>query len=549
MGGTEVNQSGIRDWLIARAADTLKCPPEEIGVEDDFAALGLDSLAMLTLTGDLAAWLNRDLPATLLLRHPSIEEVVEVLARAQSGELEPQLPRPSRDRQLPVALAQERLLKHAKLPPDRDTNLVNPRFVIRGKLDGEVLRRSLTEMVHRHEILRTTFGVEGGEFFQKVHPAGVALVEQVDWSSQEGVPSEEQLLNRGCEMIVHPMDIGSLPLFRALIIKVAEEDHRLMFSFHHLLCDADALRVFYEELGRIYAAILRGFPPALEPLDSQIADFAVWERDWLRRDGAPYQERLAWWREYWRAPPQPPRFPFALMEPASILPSSSCTANLPIDAEFGQRATDLARQMNVTLYNVCFAAFAAYLCARTGVQEVAIGTYVSDRKRVAAGRLMGMFVSMVPVRVKVPPCITFRALVLQLRDELDRVSLYRELPFEDLVEHLHKSGEEVPQVQVVFQHVLLPGDALHLEGAESQRWLEHGQRLATSGMSFSMITTGQTMALWTSFDGLLYDPEAVAGFMEGYADHLHAFVHAPDEELRRESSGGQQEWASMFGPG
>ncbi|HSI62168.1 MAG TPA: condensation domain-containing protein [Candidatus Saccharimonadia bacterium] len=549
MGEEKVNQSDIRDWLIAKIADILKCPLGDIGVEDNFTALGLDSLSMITLTGDLAAWLGRDLPATLLLKHPSIEEVAELLTRTPVGELEPKLPHPSRDHPLPATLSQERLLKHAKLPPERDANLVNPRFSIRGKLDVEALSRALTEMVHRHEMLRTTFGVHDGEFFQKVHPVGAAPVEQVDWSSDAVIQSEEDLLKRGRERIMRPMDVGSLPLFRVLIIKVAEEEHRLMFAFHHLLCDADALRVFYEELGRLYSAVLKGFPPALEPLEYQIADFAVWERDWLRRDGTPYLDRLAWWREYWRTPPQPPRFPFALTEPPPSLPPRASTRNVPIDLAIGQQAADLARQMNVTLYNVYFAAFVACLCAQAAVQEVAIGTYVSDRKRVAAGRLMGMFVSMVPVRAEVPPGITFRELVLRLREEMDRVSLHRELPFEDLVEHLHKMGEEAPQVQVVFQHVQLPGDTLHLEGTESQRWLEHGQRLETSGLSFSMVGAQQALELWTSFDGLLYDPDAVAAFMEGYVDHLRALLSAPEQKLTQESPGEQAGWAGMFGPG
>ena len=544
-----MNQSGIRDWLIARVADNLKCPPEEIGVEDHFAALGLDSLSMLTLTGDLAAWLNRDLPATLLLRHPSIEEVVEVLARTPVGELEPNLPHASRDHPLPATLSQERLLKHAKLPPARDANLVNPRFSIQGKLNVQALSGAITEMVHRHEMLRTTFGVFEGGFFQEVHPTGVTLVEQMDLSSEPVTPSEEELLKQGREMIMQPMDVGSLPLFRVLIIKVAEENHRLMFGFHHLLCDADALRVFFEELGRLYAAILKGFPPALEPLEYQIADFAVWESDWLRRDGAPYLDRLAWWREYWRTPPQPPHFPFALTQPPPSLPPRACTGNVPIDLEIGQQVADLARQMNVTLYQLFFAAFVACLCDQTGVQEVAIGTYVSDRRRVAAGRLLGMFVSMVPVRVKAPWGITFRESVLQLREELDRVSLYRELPFEDLVEHLHKLEEEPPQVQVVFQHVHLPGDALQLEGAASQRWLELGQRLETTGLSFSMVNARQSLALWASFDGLLYDQDAVGAFMENYVSHLRALVKAPDQKLMQESARGQHEWAGMFGPG
>lgn len=550
MATKEVTQSDIRDWLLAKVADTLKCPPEDIGLEESFTSLGLDSLSMLMLTGDLAAWLGRDLHATVLLKHPSIEEVAELLGRSEQDELELQMPNSSREHPFPTTLAQERLLKHANLPPERDANIVNPRFVLKGNLDVEALRRALAEMVSRHEMLRTTFGLHEGTFVQIVHPTGPVMVEEVDWTAERPTQTEEQMLIRARERVMKPMNIGALPLFGTTVIKIAEQDYRLMLVFHHLLCDADALRVFFGELGRLYSAFYKGYPPALEPLEWQIADFAVWEREWLRPEGVPYQERLAWWREYWKMPPKELHFPFAWRQPPAVVPSRATTRHELVPVETKERADVLARQSQTTLYTVFFAAFATYLCDRLSEQEAIIGTYVSDRKRMAAGQLMGMFVSMVPVRVKVSADSTFREYVLQLRGEQDQVSLRRELSFEKLVEHLQAAGQEVPQVQVVYQHMHLPGEALSLEGVESRGWLEHGQRLETSGLSLSTVSSPNELEVWMSFDGLLYDPDEVEAFLQGFVTHLQALMNEPDQrlaDLKRDE--GQPEWESMFGPG
>ncbi|WP_170156764.1 condensation domain-containing protein [Roseimicrobium gellanilyticum] len=549
MATKEVTQSDIRDWLIEKVAETLKCSPEDIGLEEPFTSLGLDSLSMLMLTGDLAAWLGRDLQATLLLKHPTIEEVAELMARSEPGDLELQMPSPSRERPLPATLAQERLLRHANLPPGLDANLVNPRFVIRGALDLNALRGALAEMVRRHEMLRTTFGVHAGSYVQIVHPTGSVVVEEVDWTTDVALQSEDQMLTRARQMVMKPMDVGVLPLFHTSIIKVAEQDYRVMLVFHHLLCDADALRVFFAELTRLYSALCKGYPPALEPLEWQLADFAVWERDWLRRDAAPYQERLAWWREYWHAPPPIPRFPFVLKEPLSAVASSASTRHAFVALDIARQSELLARQSKCTLYTLFFAAFSSYLLGHIPEREVAIGTYVSDRKRMAAGGLLGMFVSMVPVRVKSPPDSTFREFVQRVRLELDQVSLRRELPFEEVTEHLRGAGKEVPEVLVLFQHMHLPGDALSLEGTQTTRWLEHGQRLETSGLSFSTVSARDELAVWVSFDGSLYDAAEVEGFLNGFVAYLGALMSEPDQKLTREKPVEVSGWDSLFGPG
>jgi acyl carrier protein len=549
MGTKEVTQSEIRDWLTQKIADTVKCPPEDIGLEESFTRLGLDSLSMLMLTGDLAAWLGRDLQATVLLKHPSIEEVSELLARSDLGDLELQMPGSSREHPLPATLAQERLLKHAILSPGRDANLVNPRFVIKGDLNVEALRGALVELVQRHEILRSTFGLHADDYVQMVHPTGPVVVDEVDWTSQPAVETEEEMLGRSRLMLMKPMDIGALPLFHTSVLRIAEKDHRLMFVFHHLLCDADALRVFFVELSRLYAALCRGYPPALEPLEWQVADFAVWERDWLRPSGAPYQERLAWWREYWQAPPEAPQFPFVLKEPPSTTPPLASTLHAPVPLEIADQAEILARQSRCTLYTVFLAAFSSYLFRHVPEREMVIGTYVSDRKRMAAGRLLGMFVSMVPLRVKLPSDITFREFLLQVRQEQDRVSLHRELPFEEIVEHLTSAGEVPPCVSVVFQHMHLPGDALSLEGTETARWLEQGQRLETSGLSFSTVSARGELAAWASFDGRLYDARGVEAFLKGFIDYLHVLMSEPDQKLMQEMADETPGWESLFGPG
>jgi acyl carrier protein len=550
MGTKEVTQSEIRDWLIEKIADTVKCPPADIGVEESFTSLGLDSLSMLTLTGDLAAWLGRDLPATLLLRHAAIGDLVDHLTEMSPDEMAPP---PSREPgiPIPVTFAQERLLKHAVLPPGRDTNLLSPRFILRGSFDVAAMKRALDEMVRRHEILRTTFHQQNGDFVQVVHPPEPVVMEVVDWSADKETQSDEELAVRARAHLMQPVDLSSPPLFRAMVVRLAEDDHRLLFLFHHLLTDADAMRVFYGDVSRMYAAYHKNFQPALDPLDWQYADFALWERNWLRKDGSPYQDRLKWWREYWRTLPQRPEFTLAWKTPPEEPPSPhACILWAAIDEDTRSRTEVLARQCQATIYTVLFSAFGRHLLRYIDRSEVVVGTYVSDRKRVAAGQLMGMFVSMVPVRVSIPPGMTFREQVRQAQEHLDLVSLHRELPFEHLVEHLAAEGSAAPEVQVMFQQIETISDKLPLDDLQTSTWKTRVPRNKNAAFSFFFVKAPAESSACVSFDETQYDPSAIEAFLTSFVQELQKLVSAPDEVREFQPAvSGKEDWQDLFGPG
>lgn len=550
MGTKEVTQSEIRDWLIEKIADTVKCPPDEIGVEETFTSLGLDSLSMLSLTGDLAAWLGRDLPATLLLRHTSVGELTEHLTEMSLDELAPPPLRES-GAPIPVTFAQERLLKHAILPPGRDTNVLSPRFVLHGPLDLAAMQRALDEMIRRHEILRTTFHQQDGGFVQAVHPPEPAVMEFVDWSVDKETLSDVELAVRARSHLIRPLDLSALPLFRALVVRLGEEDHRLLFLFHHLLTDAGAMRVFYGDLERLYSAYLKGFQPALEPLDWQFADFALWERTWLHKESSAYQDRLKWWSEYWRIPPQRPVFSFAWKNPPQEPPSPfACILSAHIDEDTRSRTEALARQCQATMYTVFFSAFASHLLKHMDQSEVVLGTYVSDRKRVAAGQLIGMFVSMVPIRAGARRGMTFREQVKECQKHLDRVWLHRELPFEHLVEHLASNGRTTPEVQVVFQQIESLNERLSLDELETSTWSTKVPRKKNTLLTFLIVKKPGESSARVAFDGSLYNPAAMETFLTSFVEELKTLVSEPDEIPENLSPGPTgADWQQLFGPG
>ncbi|HEV2736313.1 MAG TPA: AMP-binding protein, partial [Longimicrobiaceae bacterium] len=270
---------------------------ERVGVHDNFFDLGGHSLLATRMVSRARAVLRAEIPLRALFEAQTVAELaarVDAERRVEEGVEPPPLAPADRGSPLPLSFAQERLWFLHRLAPE-SAAYNTPTFLrLRGPLDVPALRRALRALVERHESLRTTFPASGGRPVQRVAPfAGFPLPVQ-DLSGLDAGAREAEVVRRVHETIRRPFDLEAGPLFSASLLRPGGEDHVLVLATHHVVSDEWSKGVLLRELDALYGAFSRGEPSPLSPPVLHYADYAVWQRGWLR--GEALERQVARWR-------------------------------------------------------------------------------------------------------------------------------------------------------------------------------------------------------------------------------------------------------------
>jgi amino acid adenylation domain-containing protein len=388
-------------------------------------------------------------PALLAeLRSRKVELLAFLRAAAAGGEAAPgPIPRVPRDRPLPLSTAQQRLWLLYHLDGRGPAYNVPKAVRLQGPLEAGALARAFGELVARHEALRTVIAVRQGEPVQVVHePAPFALAE--DYLA--ALPEAERLPMarvRVAEEARRPFDLEQAPLMRARLCRLGPDDHVLVTVLHHVAADGRSLEILFEELALLYGAIRDGQPGALPPLPIQYADYAAFERTWLR--GESMERKAAWWREYLADAPRQLRLPVDRPRP----PGPDFAGDLehvviPSDLVNGLRR--LARDAGASLYMATLAVLGALLARYGGQEEVCIGSPVENRPFPETAGLVGAFINTIVLRVSLAGDPSFVDLLGRVRDAALEAFERQDVPFERLAEALQpdRSPRAAPVVQV-----------------------------------------------------------------------------------------------------
>jgi len=439
--------------------------PREAGpvsVDADFFDLGGHSLLAAQVLSRLRAAFGVEVPLRRFFDQPTVAGLAEAVAEARDARrgasLPPLLPAP-RDRPLPLSFAQQRLWLLDRLVPGSALYNIPLAVRIDGRLDAGTLRRSLTEIVRRHEALRTVFVEhDDGTLVQVVRPAGRAPLSEIDLRALG--PEAAALLGAGSLAAAaarRPFDLARGPLWRALLLRLGGSDHLLVLNFHHGVCDGWSLGVLMEELPALYRAFAAGLASPLPELPVQYADFAAWQRQWLA--GELLAAQLAFWQRRLAGAPPLLDLPSDRPRPAIQRPAGGVHPFL-LPAELRQRLAALSRRSGVTLFMALLAAWKLLLARTSGQQDIVVGTPVAGRNHLLIERLIGVFVNTLAIRTDLSGDPSFTELLARLRESVLSAFAHQDLPFERLVGELQLGRDlsRTPLFQVVFamQHARLP---------------------------------------------------------------------------------------------
>ncbi|MGH3742081.1 MAG: non-ribosomal peptide synthetase, partial [Micromonosporaceae bacterium] len=399
---------------------------------------------------------------------------------------------------------------------------------LRGELDLDALGAALDGLVARHESLRTRFGSEHGVPYQVIDPPQPGAPLRV--CELPGDVDEKAIRDWVDAEAVVPFDLENGPVFRSSLLRIAPNDHALIFVWHHIVIDGWSAGVAINELAPLYDAARTGSAADLPPLAVQPADHAAWQRKWL--SGGQMERQVEFWRNALDGV-EPVDFPTD--RPRAARPTwagASLEQTLPEDVSTAMR--DLAKTERMSLFPVLQAAFLVVLARYTGQSDLAVGAAFSGRTRSEIEPLLGFFVNTLVLRVNTAGNPTFRELAARCNDVLLDGMAHQDLPLGSLVEALNPS--RVDGRNPLFQHAftVLPATMVNGFRFGDVRGEHISVSQATSRFDFSFQVYDPlegNLDVWLEYSTELYDADRMRRLVEHFAIVLQQVAANPETRL------------------
>ena len=365
----------------------------------------------------------------------------------------------ARAERLPLSFAQQRLWFLDQLEPGSSFYNIPAAVRLHGVLNVAALERTLSEVVRRHEVLRTHFMAVDGEPVQVIEAAAPLQLEVLDLSALEEEAREAEVLRLAQLEASRPFDLWRGPLLRVGLLRLGKEEHVALVTMHHIVSDGWSMGVFINEVATLYAAYVRGEESPLEELPIQYADFAHWQRGWLQ--GEVLAAQLDYWRAELADAPTVIDLPIDKPRPP-VQTYRGAYQPLQLSAALSAQLRDLSRRHGATLFMTLLAAFDLLLCRYAGQEQVLVGTPIANRNRSEIEGLIGFFVNTLVLRGDVRGNPSFSELLRRVRETALSAYAHQDLPFEKLVEELQPERDmsRSPLFQVMFVLQNAPAEAL-----------------------------------------------------------------------------------------
>jgi amino acid adenylation domain-containing protein/non-ribosomal peptide synthase protein (TIGR01720 family) len=529
--GTTAARTPAEEILCSLCAELLG--RTRVAPADNFFDLGGHSLLATRLVSRMREAFGVELPLRQVFEAPSVTALAHAVERARltgaGMEVPPILPVPAAasERALPLSFAQQRLWFLKQLVPDSSVYNVHVAMRALGRLDVAALGASLSAIVARHEVLRTTLPLVEGRPVQVVHPPGPLVLALIDLASLPPAAAEAEAARVTAGELRTPFPFDR-PLARARLLRLAPDEHVLLFLSHHIVWDDWSQGILRRDLAAFYRAATTGEPASLPPLPVQYGDFAAWQRAWLEGE---LKDRLF---EYWQL--QLAGIPLRLELPTDRPRPAEQSfrggeRTRPVPVPLAEALQALARAHGTTFFIATAAIYQALLGRLSGQRDFVVGTLIGNRNRPETENLIGFFVNTLVLRAGLAGDPLFTDHLARVRETALAAYDRQDLPFEKLVEAL-KLPRDLgynPLTQVVFNQfnadapeVALPGLTLAPISTDAG-WAPFDLNVTVTGRGHSLLFEAQ-------YATDLFDPatmDRLLGWLETLAAGAVARPEAP----------------------
>lgn len=441
---------------------------------------------------------------------------------------------PRRDH--PLSFPQERIWFLSQLVPDNLAYNFQMSVRWQGNLRPEFLQQAFTEVIRRHEALRSTFHDEGGIPVMRVQDPFVPELPIVDMSHIAEAERESAIAEIVREGVQVVFDVTRLPLVKWVLYRFAPDDHLLLQVEHHFVHDGWSLSVLLKEVKALYTAYCQGHPSPLPELKAQFGDFTRWQRDVV--SGERYEKLRAYWGKQLADYPSALDLPHDHPRPAQqTMRGDIVRHDLPI--ELYRRLKTVAQQEGATFYMLLMAAFKSMLYRYTSQEDLVVATGVANRRAPEAEDLIGMVVNTLILRTQVQGEEPFNALLQRVKRTTVDAYAHQDMPFERLVEMLQPSRDlsHIPLYQVMFSFHDSAVPTLNLPDVQG-RITEQHNRTAKCDLNIIVIPRpeqqvgagergDERVTLWWEFSTEVFEKSTIEDLLNHYVGLLNAIADAP----------------------
>ncbi|MFN5242778.1 MAG: amino acid adenylation domain-containing protein [Aphanizomenon sp.] len=439
------------------------------------------------------------------------------------------LPRPNSE-PAPLSFGQEQLWFLSQIQDNTTYNLPLA-LQISGSLNISVLEQVITEIVRRHEILRTNFQQIEGKNLQIIRPEinislQVINLEQI--TAKQQLQNVQQLINQETDKI---FNLSEDDLFQSTLYQLNQNSYILLLNMHHIISDGWSIGILLQELSTLYGAYLAGNKSPLPDLQIQYADYAIWQKEKFTSEIR--EKQLNYWKQ--QLADIPPLLELPTDKPRPPIQSfRGGIWEFSINSNLSQKIRTLTQQSDATLFMIMLAAFVILLYRCSGQDDILIGSPMAGRNRQEIQSLIGYFVNTVVLRTKLTGNPNFREILNQVRQVATDAHNYQDIPYNQVVEVLNpqRNLSYNPVFQILFdlQHSLT--DKLQLPGLTLQPFLgEH----STSKFDLSLIIEDRGTELigaW-EYSSDLFTQETISRITENFQTLLNGIVNNPETPINQ----------------
>ena len=505
---------------------------ERVGVYDNFFELGGHSLLATQVISRLRDTFQVEMPVRELFESPTVAALTEAVVMARntrhSAATLPLAP-VAREGRVPLSFAQQRLWFLDQLEPGNAAYNISGALRLSGGLNISALQRSFTEVVRRHEALRTIFATIQGQPFQVISETADIDLPLIDLRLMPQGEREAEAYRISNEEAQRPFDLSRGPLLRTTLLQSDEREFLLLLLMHHIVSDGWSLGVLIREVVALYEAFSEGKAARLSELPIQYADFAQWQRQ--RLQGEVLEEQLSYWKhqlggadEALELPADHPRPPVQTYRGASEA--------FIIQQDLREALESLCERRGVTLFMSLLAAFNVLLHRYTGKQDIVVGTPVANRNQAETERVIGFFVNTLALRTDLSADPAFEELLGRVRETCLGAYTHQDLPFEKLIDELRpdRTVAHTPLFQVLFVLQNVPMPALEYAGLLLTP-LELESRTAKFDLTLSVTENDQGLACSFGYSTDLFEAATISRFIGHFVCLLRGIVSDPAQRL------------------
>lgn len=504
---------------------------QTVGIHDNFFDFGGHSLLATQLVSQVRQAFQVDIPVRTVFESPTIAQLEMALTQLRNtspGLLLPAIePIEDPTAPIPLSFAQERLWFLSQLEGASATYNIPAAVRITGTLDTNSLQQALSEIVRRHQVLRTSFGSIDGDTVQVIHPDTDFNIQVIDLQT---LTIDEH--NRACQAATQqeaqtPFDLEKAPLIRCSLLQLSATEYIVLLTMHHIVSDGWSMGILIQELSVLYPAFVAGARSPLAELPIQYADFTVWQKKYL--SGALLETQLNYWGAQLQGAPELLQLPTDRVRP-STQTYQGRTQSFTISSTLHQQLQALSRKSGATLFMTLSAAFSTLLYRYSGQSDILVGSPIANRNHSEIESLIGFFVNTLVLRTRFEDNPSFEQVLSAVRETTLQAYEHQDVPFEQVVEALNPqrylSHSPIFQVMFVLQNAPM-GDLTLLDVTLSS--LAQESTISRFDLTLSMSETVDGLVGSWEYSTDLFDGQTIDRMTGHFENLLIAIAQNPQQ--------------------